>query len=545
MSTATLPRAAQTEPSSSNDFAGTLYQLRLFLRRDRIVAPLWVAAIGLLLPATYVGSIASVYATEQQRIDFATATAASPAEIAMYGPIFNASAGMVTIWKAGALYTMIALAVILTVIRHTRAEEEAGRTELVESASVGRYSGLTAALLLAGGASIVTGAAASAVLLNGDLPARGSVGFGAALAGAGLVFAGVAAVAAQMSTSARVARGIALGILAAAFALRAIGDAGSGKLSWLSPQGWSLQLRPFAEERWWVLLLHLAATVALIAGAYALLRRRDVGAGLIPERPGDATAAPALSGSFGLAWRMQRGALLAWTVGLGLYGLLLGSAVKGLGGQIGDSGAIRDFIERAGGTQSLEESFIAIAFTMLGMAAAAYAISAVLRLHSEENAQRGESVLAGAIGRTRWALSHLTFALLGPTVAMAVAAVAAGLTYGAAVDDIGGRLPGVVGAAMVQLPAIWLLAGVTTALFGLVPRFAPVAWAVLVAFILIYMVGSLADFPRVILDLEPYSHLPKLPGGAFQAAPVVWLLLIAAALLTVGLVAFRRRDLQT
>ena len=40
------------------------------------------------------------------------------------------------------------------------AEEEAGRTELVESTSVGRYSGLTAALLLAGGASIVSGAAA-------------------------------------------------------------------------------------------------------------------------------------------------------------------------------------------------------------------------------------------------------------------------------------------------------------------------------------------------------------------------------------------------
>ena len=86
------------------------------------------------------------------------------------------------------------------------------------------------------------------------------------------MFTAVAAVTAQLSPSARFARGAAFAVLAAAFTLRAVGDAGStAALSWLSPLGWSLQVRPYAGDRWWVLLLHLATTALLTALAYRLL----------------------------------------------------------------------------------------------------------------------------------------------------------------------------------------------------------------------------------------------------------------------------------
>ena len=145
--------------------------------------------------------------------------------------------------KPGLFHTLIAVAVILTVIRHTRAEEETGRAELIDSTAVGRYANLTAALLLAFGASIVTGALGAASLSTAPVPRSGSLAFGMALACSGLVFTAVAAVAAQLSTSARTARGIAFAVWATAFTLRAVGDAGSGTLSWLSPLGWSLQVR--------------------------------------------------------------------------------------------------------------------------------------------------------------------------------------------------------------------------------------------------------------------------------------------------------------
>src|ERR1700731_5565 len=351
MSTAPLDRPrhpAPPAPRAGSNFSGTLGMLRLYLRRDRVSLPLWVLLLSVPLASVYVGSVLKVYPTEAARAALAASIMASPAQRALYGQVYNDSVGAVGIWKAGMFHLLIAVAVILTVIRHTRADEETGRTELVDSTAVGRYASLSAALLLSFGASIATGAIGAAGLLTTDIPAGGSIAFGAALAGSGLVFTAVAAVAAQLSPSARFARGAAFTALGVAFTLRAIGDAGSGTLSWLSPLGWSLQVRPYAGDRWWVLLLHLATTVLLTALAYRLLAGRDVGAGLIAERPGPARATPMLRDAFGLAWRLDRGGLLLWTGGLCLYGLLIGSVVHGIGDELGGSTA-QDIVERMGG----------------------------------------------------------------------------------------------------------------------------------------------------------------------------------------------------
>jgi ABC-2 type transport system permease protein len=548
MTTATLDRPrhpAHEAPQQGSAFSGTVGMLRLYLRRDRIVLPLWVLLLSLPLATVYVGSIEKVYPDEAARATFAASIMASPAQRALYGQIYSDSLGATGIWKAGMFHLLIAVAVFLTVIRHTRADEETGRAELIDSTAVGRYASLTAALLLSFGASIATGAIGTAGLLTTEVAPAGSLAFGAALAGSGLVFTAVAAVAAQLSPSARFSRGAAFGVLAAAFTLRAVGDAGSGTLSWLSPLGWSLQVRPYAGERWWVLLLHVATTIVLTAVAYRLLAERDVGAGLIAERPGPGTAAPVLGGAFGLAWRLDRGTVLLWTVGLCLYGLLIGSIVHGISDEVGDSTAVRDIVVRMGGTSALERAFVAVAFCMLGMAAAASTISLTLRLHQEETGQHAETLLAGSVSRTRWLASHLMFAVIGSGAAMLIAGLAAGLTYGAAAHDIGGKLPLVIGTAAVQLPAVWLLAALTVALFGLAPRLTPVAWGVLVGFVALYLIGSLSGAPQWLLDLEPFAHIPRVGGGDFTAVPLVVMLVIDATLIALGALAFRRRDLRT
>ncbi|GBG37548.1 tetronasin ABC transporter integral membrane protein [Mycobacterium montefiorense] len=517
--------------------------LRLYLRRDRVSLPLWVLLLSLPLATVYVGSIEKVYPTQAARAGFAASIMASPAQRALYGQVYNDSLGAVGIWKAGMFHVLIAVAVILTVIRYTRADEESGRTELVDSTGVGRYASLTAALILSFGASIATGAIGAAGLLTTKVPTGGSLAFGAALAGSGVVFTAVAAVTAQLSASARFARGAAFSVLGAAFTLRAIGDASSGTLSWFSPLGWSLQVRPYAGDHFWVLLLHLVTAAVLTAAAYRLLAGRDVGAGLVAERAGPAAAAPGLSNVFGLAWRLDRGALLLWTVGMCLYGLVMGSVAQGIGDEIGD-GVARDIVARMGGTTALEEAFLAVAFAMMGMVASAFAISLTLRLHQEEAGLRAETALAGAVSRTRWLASHLVAALVGSAVAMLLAGVTGGLVYGVAAGDVGGKLAMVVGTAAVQLPAVWLATAVTVGLFGLAPRFAPVAWGVLIGFIALYLIGSLAGFPQWVLDLEPFAHVPRV-GGSFTAVPLLWLLAVDAALITLGAMAFRRRDLRS
>lgn len=543
MSTAILDRPEHAASQGVSNFTGTSRMLRLYLRRDRVSLPLWILLLSLPLATVYVGSIEKVYPTQAARAGFAASIMASPAQRALYGQIYNDSLGAVGVWKAGMFHVLIAVAVILTVIRHTRADEESGRTELVDSTGVGRYASLTAALLLAFGASLTTGALGAAGLLGTDVPAGGSLAFGAALACSGLVFTAVAAVTAQLSASARFARGAAFAVLAAAFTLRAMGDAGSGGLSWLSPLGWSLQVRPYAGDHWWVLSLHLATAAVLTAVAYRLLAGRDVGAGLIAERAGPATAAPGLRNVFGLAWRLDRGALLLWTVGLSLYGTVMGSVAHGIGDEIG-SGMARDIVARMGGTTALEEAFLAVAFAMLGMVAAAFAISLALRLHHEESSLRAETTLAGAVTRTRWLASHLVGALLGSAAAMLIAGALGGLLYDMAAGAVGSKMVMVIGTAAVQLPAVWLGSAVTIALWGLAPRFAPVAWGVLIGFIALYLIGSLAGFGQWVLDLEPFAHVPRV-GAGFTAVPLLWLTTIDAALITLGAMAFRRRDLRS
>ncbi|MCV7419806.1 ABC transporter permease [Mycobacterium yunnanensis] len=537
---------AHEAPTRGSNLTGTVALLRLYLRRGRIVLPAWVLLLSVPLGTVYVASIAAVYPTTADRANLAATIMASPAQRALYGVVYGDSLGATGIWKAGMFHVLIAVAVILTVVRHTRAEEESGRTELVDSTAIGRYASLTAAMLLAAGGSVAAGVIGIVGLLPFDVPAGGSVAFGLALAGTGLVFTAVAAVTAQLSPSTRFARGAAFAVLAAAFTLRAVGDAGAHAefLSWLSPLGWSLQVRPYAGDRFWILPMHVVLAAALVAIAYRFLARRDVGAGMIAERPGAPKAGRALRGPMALAWRLNRASTALWTAGLCLYGLLIGSVVHGVGGEIGDSQTARDVVARLGGTDQLEQAFIAVAFGMLGMVASAFAISLTLRLHQEETTRRAEMVLSGAVSRSRWLASHVLCAVVATTMALVLSAVVAGLTYGAAAGDVTGKLSAVVGTAAVQLPAVWLSIGVTVALFGLVPRFTPVAWGVLSSFIALYLLGSLANSPRWLVNLEPYVHVPRVGSGAFDAAPLWWLLTMDAVLVAVGVIAFHRRDLH-
>lgn len=83
----------------------------------------------------------------------------------------------------------------------------------------------------------------------------------------------VAAVAAQLTQGTRPAVGTAAAVLGASFLLWAVGDIGPTVLSWLSPVGWAMRMRPFAEEQWRVLRLAAALIAVLTGVTYRLLGR--------------------------------------------------------------------------------------------------------------------------------------------------------------------------------------------------------------------------------------------------------------------------------
>ncbi|CAM5710422.1 ABC-2 type transport system permease protein OS=Streptomyces albaduncus OX=68172 GN=FHS32_005116 PE=4 SV=1 [Streptomyces griseoloalbus] len=365
-----------------------------------------------------------------------------------------------------------------------------------------------------------------------------------------MVFATTAAIVAQLTESARLARGLTAAVLGAAFVLRAAGDSatdggtsqafgtggGSSLLTWASPLGWLTNLRAFAGERWWVLGLLAGAALVQGAVAYALADRRDLGMSFLPSRPGP--AAGRLGGARALAWRLQRGSVLGWSIGFLLAGLVYGGMADGAADLLGDNEGAREIFERMGGESGLTDAFLAAMAGMLGLVAALYVVASVLRLHGEEISGRAEPVLAGSVGRLRWAAGHLVVAFGGSALLMLLAG--AGLALGH-----GERTGAILGACLVQVPAVWVIGGVAVLLYGVAPGAAMGAWGVAGAVLLIGWVGPALDVPRAVLDLSPFGHLPKLPGGEMTWPPVLVLTALAVALVAAGLAGLRRRDLST
>jgi ABC-2 type transport system permease protein len=531
--------------------AGTWPLARLALRRDRILLPVWVIVLG-GLPVSTASATAALYPTQAGRQGYIDELGRSALLVLFYGPRPSASLGALIFWRMATGMLIMSIVGVLVVVRHTRVEEEAGRRELVRSGAVGRYADLAAALLVVTIGGLAVALIITVGMIGQQTPAGGSVAMGLAWAAAGITGGAVAAVAAQITRSAAAARGIGLAVVAISFALRGAGDIaidqghGWAWLAWTPPLGWVWSVRAYDVDRWWVFALLALLTVALAWAAAALADRRDLGSGLLPSRPGPASGAAWLRTPTALAWRLHRGTLGAWTAGFVAFGVLIGAVARTAADLFTGNQQLAEVLQRLGGKTDPADAYLATGYAVLGLAAAGYAVAAALRMRSEETGQRLEIVLAGAVPRARWTASHLLFALLGPAVVLAAAGLATGLVYGLDVGDVGGQVPRNVAAALVQLPAVWILASLTAAVYGLLPRLAAaVGWVALAVCVLIGQVGPLLRLGDVVLDLSPFTHLPHVPGGSVTATPLVVITLVAAALVAVGVTTFRRRDVPT
>ncbi len=532
----------------SGSLAGSGVLAKLAARRDRIMLPAWIYVITILVVSTGY-SFKGLYKTPASREAVAAGISHNAATLALGGPLYGDSIGALTVYKVGAASALAAgLMSIFIVIRHTRADEEAGRLELVGSTAVGRNAALAVGVLLAAVANGVVALLIFAGQAVIGLPVGGSAAIGLAVGSCGLFFAAVAAVAAQLSGSARGARGIAIGVLAAAYLIMSAGAAaGTGglrRLLWLSPLGWATQVRAYAGDRWLVLALPVAAAVAVAAAAVVLAARRDLGAGLVPPRPGPAQAARWLRSPLALAWRLQRVGLIGWAVGGLVYGAAFGSIGNNIGSMLGSSAHVRNAITRLGGQPGVTDAYLAAMMSIFGLVAAGYAISVVLHLRSDETTQRAEPVLATATRRVSWGASYLTVAAAGSAAVLAAAGLGAGLAFGLRAGDTGTQVPRLLGAALAQWPAVLAVAAVAVLLFGLLPEACvPGGWTALALAAVLVLLGPTLRLAQWIQDISPFTHVPKLPGGTVTAVPLAWSALIAVLLAAAGMVGLRRRDI--
>ncbi|MBX6388642.1 MAG: ABC transporter permease [Frankia sp.] len=562
---------------------GTARVLVLGARLDRLVLSLWLATFVVLTAGVAI-ALAEYYPARADRVRLGELAGRSPGLLALTGPVVDvASAGGLLAWRIGGLCVLLAgLMSIFTMIRHTRAEEEAGRLELLRSAPVGRLAPPAAAVAVMTGANVALALALAVTQVACGLPVVGSLVFGASVGAGGVFFGALAALTAQLTEGARAARMAATTVLGLAYLLRAVGDATAGPapasplppagvpgvpggpgaalpgavvppadppdsaLSWASPIGWAQRVRPFGdgEVRWWVFALLLGASVVLLVVALWLLLRRDIGAGFLASRPGRATATPRLAGVGALAARLHRGSVATWTVGYAVAGATLGVVAHSVADVLSDNPAAREAIVRYGAGGAVVDAYLTAMFNLLGLAAAGFAVAAAYRIRAEELVGLAEAVLATATSRLRFAASHLWVALAAPVLPLAAAGLAAGLAHGLQIGDVANQTGRLFAAAIVQLPAVWAFAGLATALIGLAPRRFLVVWVALVVCLLLGQLGPTLRLDQWVMDLSPFTHLPRLPGAGVTATPLIVLPAVAVALVAAGLAGLRRRDIQ-
>lgn len=539
---ATHDAVAQPRRAASA-LAGTLLLIRLILRRDRW--PLLAWTLGLAGMAGFsAAATVGLYPDPASRALAASAVNDSSAMRAMFGPVYDPnSVGELSMFKM-TVFGGIAVGILMSllVIRHTRAEEDTGRVELLSAGVIGRAAPLTAALSVAVGASALIGIATALGLIAASLPVAGSVAFGAAWATTGVAFAASAGVAAQLTSSARIAREMALAAVAIAYALRAIGDAtnpGNSVWTWLSPLGWSKEVRAFSGDRWLVLMLPIMAAVVLIPLAFWLRSRRDLGAGIWAWQ-GARSVGPSVRGMPGLVVRLQGGSWLVWVAFAAAFGAIMGSVSATIEDWL-TSPQMRELVTTMGAQQEVTDAMLAAYLTFLGMAAAAYGINAALRVRHEESDGRAEALLATRIGRERWLAGFIGPVLAGVAVLMLLGALAMGVTAAIALEDPS-RIGAVLVGGLAQIPGAWVMTMLVVAVFGWWPRATVAVWAAFVVSVAITEFGVLWSLPGWLLNLSVFHVAPMLPVAGTDAGVVVVLLVIAMALGIVGATGWRRRD---
>ncbi|MBP1968341.1 ABC-2 type transport system permease protein [Virgibacillus natechei] len=519
---------------------------RFIIRRDRIRIPLWLIGIvffTLIVPIAFT----DLYPSQEDRTGMAE-TMENPAMTAMVGPgdLSNYTIGAMTAHQM-LLLTAVVVGImsILLVTRHTRADEEDGRIEMVRSLPVGRLSNLNATLFVLGITNVIlaliTGFGLYALGIE-SMGMEGSLLYGAALGATGIFFAGVTALFAQLSENSRGTTGFSIAVLIIAYLVRAVGDVGNEALSWISPLGWVTQTEAYATNNWWPIVLMLGVSIILFILANYLNAVRDLEAGFFPARPGRKYASSFLQSPIGLALRLQRTGIIAWAIGMFVMGISYGSIMGDLESFFAGNEVMEQMLMEEEG-YTLTEQFIPMLMIIMALLATVPPIMAMNKLYGEEKKNRIEHLLGRAVSRTRLMGSYVVISIVNGFIMLSLTAI--GLwAAGAAVMEDGFAFGTIYGAALVYYPAMLVMIGLAVLLIGFLPRLASLIWLyVFYSFIVLYL-GGLFQFPDWVGQLSPYGHISQLPVEEMEWVPVVILTVTAVVLLVVGFIGYRKRDME-
>jgi ABC-2 type transport system permease protein len=522
---------------------------RLLVRRHRLALGSWLVLLVALCGGT-VSAYASTYATAQQRRAAVELAQHNPATTLLYGRLPDpGTPAQMYVWEVGAFATVLAaiMAVVVSVAL-TRAVEDDGTVDLVRSCGVAPRQPLRSALtVLAGVAGVLTVGCGTAL---GSAAGRvegvtwaGAFLFGAVLGTTFLVVSALTILLAQIAPNAGQARLLGLVSVGFAVTLRALADSRwHAPLNRFTPLGLRAEVAPFTDDRWVGLVPGLLVAALSAWAALALAARREVGAGLLPRRD-HRDRRLRLRTAGGLAERLGRSSLVAWTIGVSAVGALFSAMGSGTVRQQRD-GELGGFLGAQLGGGDPVAGYLAYCYTVVGIIVAVYAVVSTLGATRDEAA--GLTDLVVSTGVRRWAPLAWRGALtaFGCAVILAVTG-AVGAAIAPAVLDGNDLATRSMAYALGQWPAALAVTGGAVLLIGLRPRWAPLAWFPVIASAALALLGNLLRIPQRVQDLGFLRHVPDVAAADPRTGGLVILTAVGATACVMGVAAVARRDLGT
>lgn len=488
----------------------------------------------------------SAYPTSADRAAFARSFAGNDAIRLFYGyPYDVTTVGGYSAWRVGGTLSLAGAAFgILAAVRGLRAEEDAGRAELVLAGVVSRRIAFLSSMAAVAAGGAIMWLAEFAGFVGAGLPVVGSAYLALATASMVPVFVAIGALASQLAATRRIALGLGAGAVALFWLLRVLSDTmnGAAWLRWATPLGWAEELRPFAGSRPTVLLLALGASAPMLMVAARISVRRDVGSGLLPATD---TARPSrllLSSPTSQALRRQRGILSVWAVGIASFGLVLG-AISTSVSTAGISKNMQKELEKFGTGSILSPvGYLSFVFIVFIFAISLFVCSQVGSAREEESEQQLETLLAQPVSRYRWLGGRLVLAVVASGL---LALLSGAMTWvGANSQGVNISLAKLLEASANCTPTSLIVLGISALVYSVLPRASSAISYTLVGLsFLWYMVGSIAGAPRWLTDLTPYRHIGLVPVQSFQVSAALIMVAVGIGALVASLALFRRRDL--
>lgn len=528
-------------------FKNTGKSASFYLKKDRFRITVWLIALAGL---TFVTALAftDLYQNEQERQAIAD-TMHNPAMTAMVGQGYgldNYTTGAMMAHQM-LLFTAVTVAImsILLLVRSTRADEEAGRVELIRSLPSGRLAPTTAAVMVLFMVNLLVALVIGLGLYSlriESMDLEGSLLYGAALGATGIFFTSLTAVFSQLLNNSRGVIGFSFAVLGLSYLIRAIGDVGNQTLSWASPLGWILGTEVYVTNYWWPVIVTLVISIILFVVALYLQAIRDIGAGFFPERPGKSRGSGSLLSPLGLAFRLQRVSLITWGVGMFVLGVSYGSVLGDLEAFIEGIEMMEEMLPSIEGF-TLTEQFITMLMAIMAMISTIPALMAVLKIVSEEKKNRIDHILSRSVSRNTLLGSYLLISVIVSFVMMSLAVTGLWIAGNISMEE-GLAFGTLYSAGMVYLPAIWLMVSIAVLLIGKAPNAVSAVWGYLLySFIVVYL-GGLLQFEEWLSVLSPYGHVPQLPVEDVNVTALATLTFLTLLCLGAGYIAYNKRDIH-